>query len=216
MIRQDPILIAAPPRSGTTMLAGLLHYHGVWVGRSRATMYPGTNSDFGSENIDIKNIMKGLAAKADYTNWKTPFPPSDFLDKKEVGIIKERIEEFVSEDTPWLVKTSWCLVFWNFWRMAYPKARWLFLTRDTLKIVDSMNRHPGMRKHPDGEKRQYIAHLLRCASAAIDKKVNYTFVDMEGLADRDPAVIGDLFRFLEMKPDYTVIQDWIKPEMLKR
>ena len=58
MIRQDPILIAAPPRSGTTMLAGLLYYHGMWVGRSRTTMYPGTNSEFGSENIDIKNIMK--------------------------------------------------------------------------------------------------------------------------------------------------------------
>ena len=58
MINQKPILIAGCPRSGTTMLAGLLHYHGVWVGRSRTTMYPGSNSNFGSENLDIKEIMK--------------------------------------------------------------------------------------------------------------------------------------------------------------
>ena len=56
MIRRDPILIAAPPRSGTTMLAGLFYKHGVWVGRTCTTMYPETNSDFGSENIDISKI----------------------------------------------------------------------------------------------------------------------------------------------------------------
>jgi len=216
MIRQDPILIAGSPRSGTMLLAGLIHYHGVWVGRARTTMYPGTNSNFGSENIDIKNVMKGLAAKAEYKNWTTPFPPSNFVDREEALFIKKDIEEIVPEDTPWLVKTSWCLIFWKFWVMAYPNAKWIFPTRDTLKIMDSMNRHPGMRKHPDKEKSQYIAHLLRAASAAIDYKVNYTFVDMEGLADRDPGVIGDLFRFLEIKPDYDVIKDWIKPEMLKR
>lgn len=211
MVRQDPILIAAPPRSGTTLLAGLFHYHGVWVGRSRTTQYPGTNSEFGSENIDIKNIFKVRAFKSNYKNWETPFPNFGVCKN-----LKKLIEEHVPDDTPWLVKTSWCLIFWEFWLNAYPDARWIFPTRDTLKIVDSMNRHPGMRKHPDGVKHQYIAHLLRAAGKLMDKKVNYAFVDMEGLADRDPAVIGDLFRFLEIQPDYTVIKDWIKPEMLKR
>jgi hypothetical protein len=211
MIRQDPILIAAPPRSGTTLLAGLFHYHGVWVGRARTTQFPGTNSDFGSENLDIKNIMKREAERVKYVNWEIPFP-----DPRLDRIIKSEIEEFVPEDTPWLVKTSWCLLFWKFWRGAYPNARWVFPTRDTLKIVDSMNRHPGMRKRRDGVKRQYVANLLRRASDVIDSGANYTFVDMEGLADRDPAVIGDLFRFLDITPDYTVIKNWIKPEMLKR
>lgn len=211
MIRQDPILIAAPPRSGTTMMAGLLYYHGVWVGKSRTTMYPGTNSDFGSENTDIKKIFKHHANSRGCKHWETPFP-------KFGGDLpfKKQIESFVPEDTPWLVKTSWCLMFWEFWVKAYPNAKWVFPTRDTLKIVDSMNRHPGMKNHPDGEKRQYIANLLRSASNVIDKKARYTFVDVEGLADKDPAVIGDFFRFLEIEPDYKVIDEWIKPEMLKR
>ena len=211
MVRQDPILIAGPPRSGTTMLAGLLHFHGVWVGRSRLTQYPGTNSKFGSENVDIKNIMKREASRAGYKNWETPFPDSG-LGKD----IKSEIEEFVPDDTVWLVKTSWCLVFWKFWVIAYPNARWVFPTRDTLKVVDSMNRHPGMRKHPDGQKHQYIANLLRAASEVIDCGVNYTYVDIEGLADRDSQVIDDLFEFLDIVPDYDIVKEWIKPEMLKR
>jgi len=211
MIRQDPILIASPPRSGTTMLAGLLYYHGIWVGRSRTTMYPGTNSDFGSENIDIKNVFQEAADEIGYKNWETPFPILGPC--KE---LKKQIEAFVPEDTPWLVKTSWSLIYWRFWVEAYPNAKWLFPTRDTIKIVDSMNRHPGMRKHPDGQKKQYIAHLLRNASTVIDNEVNYNYVNIEGLADRDPRVLTDLFRFLELEPDFKVINTWLKPEMLKR
>lgn len=211
MIRQDPILIAAPPRSGTTMLAGLLHYHGVWVGRSRTTMYPGTNSDFGSENIDIKNIFKARAAKSGYKNWETPFP-----DFGKTAVQKSSIEKFVPEDTPWLVKTSWCLIFWEFWITAYPKARWIFPTRDTLKIVDSMNRHPGMRKHPDGFKHNYIKALLQNSAKVMDHDRNYAFVNMESLADRDTVTVDALLDYLKIIPDYKVIQDWIKPEMLKR
>lgn len=211
MIRQDPILIAAPPRSGTTMLAGLLYYHGVWVGRSRLTQYPGTNSNFGSENIDIKNCFKKKAAGVSYSNWQAPFP---VLGKcKE---LKSQIEAFVPENTRWLVKTSWNLIFNEFWLENYPDAQWVFTTRDSFKIVDSMNRHPGMRNHPDGEKRQYIAHLLRAASWVIDQGAYFTYVNVEQLADRDSDVIEDLFQFLELTPDYDTINEWIKPEMLKR
>jgi len=193
------------------MLAGLLHYHGIWVGRSRTTMYPGTNSEFGSEHIDIKNVFQKAADKIPYKNWETPFPSLG-----SCKFLKKEIEAFVPEDTPWLVKTSWSLIYWRFWVEAYPNAKWIFPTRDTIKIVDSMNRHPGMRKHPDGQKHQYIAHLLRNASTVIDQEVDYTYVDMEGLADRNPRVLADLFRFLELEPDFKVINTWIKPEMLKR
>ena len=217
MVRQDPILIAAPPRSGTTMLAGLFHKHGVWVGRSRTTMYPGTNSDFGSENMDIKNIMKYNAKKCEYKNWETPFPnPAINGTMMTHAVTKDKIERLVPDNTLWLVKTSWYLIFWKFWRDAYPEARWVFPTRDTLKIEDSMNRHPSMRKHSKGVKRQYIANLLRCAGDVIDAGGKYIFVDVEDIADKDQRMIGDLFRFLEIKPDFEIIQDWIKPEMLKR
>ncbi|KKM07613.1 hypothetical protein LCGC14_1732140 [marine sediment metagenome] len=211
MVRQDPILIAAPPRSGTTMLAGLLHKHGVWVGNARTTMYPRTNSNFGAENIDIKNIMKREAGRVGYKNWETPFP-----DPRLDSAIKSEIEAFVPDDIPWLVKISWCLTFWKFWVGTYPKARWIFLTRDTLKIVDSMNRHPGMRRHPDEVKRNFIAGLLHAVGGVIDHGVSYAFIDTEGLADRDSVTIESLFQFLEIKPDFEVIQDWIKPEMLHR
>jgi len=213
MSKQDPILIAAPPRSGTTMLAGLLYHHGIWVGQARTTMYPGTNSNFGSENADIKRIMKHQVTKAGYKNWKPPFPDPMIKNLKEV---KRQIGSFVPKDVNWLVKTSWCLLYWKFWREAYPGARWVFPIRDPLKIIDSMNRHPGMKSHPDEEKRQYIDHLFSMISEVIYSGADYAFVDIEKVADRDSEEIDKLFMFLKMVPDYEVINDWVKPEMLKR
>lgn len=208
MIRQDPILIAAPPRSGTTMLAGLIYYHGVWIGRSRTTMYPGTNSNFGSENLDIKHIFKQIAKEIGYQNWDVPFPVVDL--SKDV---KDRIEHFVPENTPWLVKTSWVLVFWQFWHKAYPKARWLFPLRKTKKIVNSMNRHPGMRRHSTGKKREFIQALDHSRELA-KRHVLFHEFGIERIAKRDRREIDTLFTFLDLEPNYTIIDDWINPEML--
>ena len=54
MLKQ-PVIIASPPRSGTTMLAGLLHHHGLWIGNARVTHFKQTNSDLGTENIEIQS-----------------------------------------------------------------------------------------------------------------------------------------------------------------
>lgn len=209
MIRQDPILIAAPPRSGTTLLAGLLHFHGVWVGRARTTMYPGTNSDFGSENQDIKSIFKQIAEDIGYRNWQVPFPVVN-VDKG----VKDQIEHFVPDNTLWLVKTSWILIFWQFWSLAYPGARWLFPTRSKDKIIDSMNRHPGMRKRSNRKKEAFIDALIQEQKAA-KHKVSFHQFNIESIVQKDPWEIDMLFTFLGIEPNYNIINDWIDPEIMK-
>ena len=75
MNNYDPILIAGPPRSGITMMSGIFHYHGVWIGPARTTKYPKSNSSLGTENIDIKKYLKSLLDG--YKNWNTPLPDID-------------------------------------------------------------------------------------------------------------------------------------------
>lgn len=212
MVRQDPILIAGPPRSGTTMLAGLLHYHGVWVGRGRTTMYPGTNSMFASENVDIKAVFKDMAVEMGYKNWSVPFPDPMGFDQEQA---KKRIESFVPEDTPWLIKTSWNLIFCGFLFDAYPDARWVLPIREPFKIVDSMNRHPGMRSHPNKQKYRFIGELTSRANDVVESGAKYTVVDVEKLVDKHPNTIGSLFAFLGIEPNFEVITEWIKPEMFR-
>lgn len=213
MVRQDPILIAAPPRSGTTVLAAVLHAHGVWVGRGRTTQYPGTNMNFASENTDIKAVMKEMAVEMGYENWNVPFPDSVGFDQEQN---KKRIESFPPDNTPWLVKTSWTLTYWQFWETAYPAARWLFPIRDIEKIIDSMNRHPGMAKHPDSEKYDYVNALQRRRFEAIISDIKYHCFNIEKFVNNEEEVIDDVFHFLGMKPKWSIINKIIEPTMLKR
>lgn len=210
MIRQDPILIAAPPRSGTTVLAAVLHAHGIWVGKGRTTRYPGTNMNFASENTGIKTIFKETAKEMGYENWDAPIPnliPGSRL--------KSQIEDHVEEDTPWLIKASWNLVFWQFLKKAYPKARWLFPVRDIDKIIDSMNRHPGMVKHSDAEKYAYVNALQRKRFEVITTDVKYHCFNIEKFVSKDVETIDGVFAFLGITPDWNVINNTVKCPMLK-
>ena len=213
MVNQNPIFIAAPPRSGTTLLAAILNAHGVWVGRGRITQYPGTNMDFASENQDIKSIMKHTAGMMGYSNWDTPLPSATAFEGDE---LKKEIEVYVPSDTPWLVKTSWTLTFWKFWHEAYPDAKWLFPIRDIDKIVDSMNRHPGMKRHPDVEKFDYVMALQRRRFEAITAEVNNKIFNIEYFVDKENDIVRGVFDFLEIDPDWDIINEILVPKMLAR
>jgi len=211
MIQQNPILIAGPPRSGTTMIAGLLNHQGVWIGQGRTTHYPGTNPEFVSENQEIKNILKSQAQQVGYKNWSTPLPTectgSNF---------KNLLEQIVPEGSSWLIKTSWTLIFSDLFIEAYPEARWVLPKRNLRKVLDSMNRHPGMRRHPNKEKKAFIRALQArqsIISSQVDKYIN---IDVEAISKRDSAEIERLFIFLGMTPDWEIINKWIDPKIMCR
>jgi len=215
MKRDDPILIAGPPRSGTTMMAGLLYHHGVWVGNARTTNHPGTNpSDFGSENLDIKELMKSEAKRIGYKNWKVPLPDDVELRPD----LKDRIDEIVPNDLQWLVKTSWTLIFYRFWRKAYPRARWLIVRRPIPMIMDSMQRHPAMRKrHPD-ERLAFIKALHNRQLETIrtlESEDDFFTVDVEKIAVRDKLECERLFEYLRIPINWEAINRWIKPSDFK-
>lgn len=215
MVNQRPILIAAPPRSGTTMLAGLLHKHGVWVGNARKTWFKGSNSDFGSENQDIKAIMKREAGKINYKNWTVPLPNYLNQGEKEVIRIKEEIESFVPGNSLWLVKTSWTLVFCAFWSQAYPNTKWVFPIRSPLSILNSMNRHPRMCKRPYSMKKNFIRALKNRQREVSQGVRNFLFIDVCKIANKDTNELDKLFTYLKIPISWQTVDDWIKPKMMK-
>ena len=203
-MKYDPIIIAGPPRSGTTMLAGLLSIHGVWVGRGRTTKYPGTNSEVVSENQDIKNVMKAT----DYKNWTTPLPDHDLpID------VYHKIDNIIPDER-WLVKTTWTLVHWRFWNDYAPDAKWVFPHRPEKKVLDSMNRHPGMKNRNDNKKKQFV-RALHNRQKEVFKNVDGYWVDTKAISDFNAIEINNFFRFVDIKPKWNLIREFIKPGMMK-
>lgn len=211
-INQSPILIAGPPRAGTTMLAGLIAPHGVWVGRARTTWYPGTNPPFPAENQDIKDLMRKEAKKLSYRNWCVPLPeqPEDW------GNMKELIEMFVPDNQRWLVKTTWTVIWWKFWNKAYPEARWILPYRELNSVLDSIKRHPRMARRPKNMSRRFICAIYE-RQRELENFVNHSHeVDVFKVSQNDKKEIGSLFEFIGIPCDWDKVNEWIMPGRLKR
>jgi len=212
VIVRDPIIISSPPRSGTTMLVGLLHKHGLWVGTAGITPYAQTNSLFGSENIEIKNLMKGLAKSIGYKNWNIPLPQLDSVGERAY-ITYNRISEIVPEQTPWLVKTAWTLIFGELWMKMFPEAKWLFVVRPIEDVIDSVKRHPAMKKRNISVVRKFIEALQDKQHFLSEQSINYLFVDANKIVEGDLIACEKLFSFCELDFDPIIFKGWIKPSM---
>lgn len=100
-----PIVILACPRSGSSMVSGIFHYHGVWVGNCRRPDRFNEKGYF--ENQDVKNLLKKYCGV--------------LVQKCEVA---EESDEFLTEveklkpQFPWLVKHS--SMYWKVWRPWEP------------------------------------------------------------------------------------------------
>lgn len=178
MNRPAPVFIAAPPRSGTSLMGVILHHHGFWVGRAGSTKYPKTNMKLGVENLDIKKVMKKRAKEIEYKNWKTPLPnrllSNSFQDEVERILDKNEVTD------RWLVKTSWTLTFCWDWLLYYPDALWLLPRRPIEDVVRSMKRHPAMAKaHKKEEMAAFAKALQERQNAVSEVAGNSCFVDMD-------------------------------------
>lgn len=211
---QTPLIIAAPGRSGTTMLAGLLHEHGVWIGEGRITPHKQTNSLIVSENAGIKQLLKRMARELNYCNHQLPLPAVDRVEERAEELL-QYLRGVVPEGQPWLVKTTWTLVFGEVWKAAFPEARWLFVQRNIMDIVRSNQRHPVMRKRNVQSVYMFASALRRrqhyIAQTTPDE---YSlFVDIDRVASCDMEECKRVLRFCGLTPDERIIKQWIKPEM---
>lgn len=189
-----PILIASPTRSGTTMIAGLLYHHGVWIGEAKVTKAPETNPLLGTENTKIKAYLKSLDIK---------ISPVDF---------RREILSLVETDGPWLVKTAQNLLKWKKWNAAFPEAKWILPNRSMDEIVRSAMRHPGMRNRGPEEQTRRV-ELLKGLQEEVARRCENTLWLCPGkIARKQPEETARLFDFCDLALDYDVWDNWIEPE----
>ena len=210
----QPIIIAAPGRSGTTMVAGLLNRHGVWIGEGRITSHKETNSLIVSENTKIKKKLKQMAREIGYTNRQVPLPVINQVQKRADDLFSY-LSTFIPKDRKWLVKTTWTLVFGEVWKAAFPRARWIFIERNITDIISSVKRHPAMRNRDANDVYLFALALQkrqRFISSSIPEN-QYLFVDIDKIGHCDMEECRKILTFCEITPNDEIIRSWIKPEI---
>jgi hypothetical protein len=136
VVMKNPILIVGAARSGTSLVAGTLHYSGVWYGK------PHTPADEFNKKGYFENPMLFGELRACIARHDT----GQFGIETDLRDIQTTYR--IPDDKPWLLKmpeiVAWKgKVEWPLWDKHFPKAKWVIVQRDINEIFHSHVRKYG-------------------------------------------------------------------------
>lgn len=117
MIKQAPILLTGCQRSGTSIIAAVLHHCGAFIGDvTKRSMY---------ENVEIKeNIVEPYMQNIITSiHWKED--------------VEGVIERQGYTEGIWMYKSTGISHIWPIWNDAFPNAKWVIVRRKPSDIINS-------------------------------------------------------------------------------
>jgi len=155
---KNVILITGCARSGTSMVAGVIHICGAFGGEMSGSNKNNMKGMF--ENAHIRNnIVKpylrqmGVDALGQY-----PLPN---IEKLQVPVnwasqVEDIMQEQGYKDGPWFYKGAKMCLTWPVWHYAFPNAKWIIVRRRTGDIVNSCMKTSFMRAFTRKEVQQKV------------------------------------------------------------
>jgi hypothetical protein len=146
----QPIFIVGIPRSGTSIIAGMLGICGVWYGQTLSATGANPVGFFENRNLRnhvIKPILKRLNCD---TLGVRSLPALESL--QPIPNLAEVIFALISNEGysniyPWLFKEPKLSLIWPIFMHSFPKARWVIVRRNSSDIVRSCLETDFMAQH---------------------------------------------------------------------
>ena len=147
---ESPVLITGLPRSGTSIVAGILGECGLWLGK---TVVGGKENAKGFfENILLREkAQKAILSATGFdplgvrklppANWHPAIP--DFRS----GISQLLAQQGYDGTWPWGFKDAKMTLTWSIWREHFPRATWIIVQRPAKDVIASCLRTGFMNQH---------------------------------------------------------------------
>lgn len=136
-----PILVVGAPRSGTSLLTGILEQCGAWLGTTVPGNEPNPNGYF--ENELLRDLNKQVLADLGWDPLGVdPLPqsnPPEFSTFRDAVVHRLRLQGYTGQ-APWAFKCVKTPLMWRLWHNAFPQAQWIVVRRDPKEVVQSMLR----------------------------------------------------------------------------
>lgn len=128
---KDPIIITGAPRSGKTMIAGILHICEAFSGK--------VDNKFENKELETQLIEPALFANK--LNTKGHVIEVDtqklFLPRNWKSRVEQLLIEQGYSGGPWFIKSNEVAVMWPIWNYAFPRAKYIIVRRRIGDIVSS-------------------------------------------------------------------------------
>jgi len=153
-----PILVTGCPRSGTSIVSGMLEICGAFVG---ACPIPSKKDTRGlGENIAIyEKVVKPYLHKIHVDpagQWPLPAADGNIMPAQWNSMVESAIIADGYTQGKWAYKSSTAALIWKIWHFAFPNAKWLIVRRRTGDIVSSCLQTAHMKAFRNKSNRQAI------------------------------------------------------------
>ncbi len=166
----NPIFITGAPRSGKTLIAGVLDICGVFSGATDGML----------ENIHVRDQIMARYLKQNGADPKGHNPIKSVSELSMPVGWRETVDNVIMregyDDGPWMLKSAKLSLTWPVWQEAYPKAKWVIVRRRTGDIVESCMKTDYMKAYSHKEGwiemvRHYEDRFVEMITEGVDCKV---------------------------------------------
>jgi len=153
-----PVFIVGLPRSGTSLVAGLIQEFGGWMGET----VPGTGENprgfFENQEIREKVLWPTMRAVGADSHGILTFPPADINKKMRYQVgerkvpMRLRIRKIVESQgydgqSRWIYKAPKMTLLWRMFDREFPQAEWIIVRRKREGFVKSCIKTSFMAQH---------------------------------------------------------------------
>lgn len=158
----SPILITGCPRSGTSLIAGIINLSGADGGEMYGECRANKKGMFENKKIREEICKPFLRSIAADPLGQDPLPNIDEVKEFSDEFInnwREKVLDIISNKKwrnnqykeIWFYKGAKMCLMWPIWHRAFPDAKWIVVRREDEKIIDSCLNTPFMRAFQNRE-----------------------------------------------------------------
>ncbi len=155
--KTNPILITGIPRSGTSLVAGIIDICGAYGGEMIGACAANKKGMFENRTIRDDICKPYLSSIGADVKGQDPLPDMSKMQELKYGFISNWRKRVLSatgiddETQVWFYKGAKMCLMWPVWHLAFPEARWIVVRRNSEKIIDSCLRTPFMNAYKTRE-----------------------------------------------------------------
>ncbi len=202
---QEPIFIASPPRSGSSLTGLLLHYFGLWSGDTKEANEFNPKGFY--ENLEISQLLIDYLQENDTENLGKRYQPL-ILDKTDSSI-REKIFDIVKsqglkQDQPWFYKDPKIAICRNLLVDAFPNAKWIWVNRSQDRTIRSLMRTDFMDAYTTEQEWSSFLAVYGFYKLDLQLKTNVFELNIDKVMNKDQSEVDRLSEFLGIEADFTL------------
>lgn len=213
-----PILVLGIPRSGTSLLSGILAACGAWTG----TTVTGGGSEnpkgffentFLREGIN-KPLLKNLNCDPLGVRKLPELDQVPIIAPLRDAILTSVEQQGYDGKSTWLFKDAKLVLLWPAWKAAFPAARWVIVDRDREQIINSCLRTSFMKQHSGDPAfwNHWIDEYLERMQALESTDLWCRHIATEPLIRGDLGEARELAEALGLSWNENAVAEFIEPE----